>query len=250
METVERLEADVDSDDIEELRERVALLGKLADASVLARRRSREEPGDPTSLGLCTRGKSMSDISLAVGDGARRMTYAELAAVRGISPASAKRLTQRHRWGRQIGNDGVVRVTVPLSALVNTAKIKGETVACDDFVSSATTAIDPVTPAAVTADVANDVILATDVLARAIETLREQLVKADQREESERRRGERAEREVEDGRKRIDELQTALADARTAEGIAASEAAALRAQDDRRREWGFIRRLRWAVRKT
>jgi hypothetical protein len=39
-----------------------------------------------------------SDISLAVGDGARRMTYAELATVRGISPASAKRLTQRHRW--------------------------------------------------------------------------------------------------------------------------------------------------------
>jgi len=41
----------------------------------------------------------MSDITLAVSNGARRMTYAELAAVRGISPASAKRLTQRHRWG-------------------------------------------------------------------------------------------------------------------------------------------------------
>jgi hypothetical protein len=68
-----------------------------------------------------------SDISLAVGDGARRMTYAELAAVRGISPASAKRLAQRHRWGRQVGNDGGTRVTVPLSALVNTGKDKDVT---------------------------------------------------------------------------------------------------------------------------
>jgi hypothetical protein len=53
---------------------------------------------------------TLRDFSLAVGDGARRMTYAELAAVRGISPASAKRLAQRHRWGRQIGNDRITRV--------------------------------------------------------------------------------------------------------------------------------------------
>jgi hypothetical protein len=58
-----------------------------------------------------------SDISLAVGDGARRMTYAELATVRGVSLASARRLVLRHRWPRQTGNDGVVRVTVPLTAL-------------------------------------------------------------------------------------------------------------------------------------
>jgi hypothetical protein len=32
-----------------------------------------------------------SDITLAVGDGARRMTYAELAQARGISLASARR---------------------------------------------------------------------------------------------------------------------------------------------------------------
>jgi hypothetical protein len=58
-----------------------------------------------------------NDISLAVGDGSRRMTYAELAAVRGISLPSARRLVLRHRWARQTGNDGVVRVTVPLTAL-------------------------------------------------------------------------------------------------------------------------------------
>ena len=55
----------------------------------------------------------MSDITLAVGDGARRMTYAELAAVRGTSQASAQRLVRRKHWPRQVGNDGVVRVLVP-----------------------------------------------------------------------------------------------------------------------------------------
>jgi hypothetical protein len=56
-----------------------------------------------------------SDISLAVGDGARRMTYAELAAVRGISALSAERLVRRKHWPRQVGNDGIVHVLVPLT---------------------------------------------------------------------------------------------------------------------------------------
>ena len=56
------------------------------------------------------------DISLAVGDGARRMTYAELADIRRISVASAMRLVRRKNWARQTGNDGVVRVLVPLPA--------------------------------------------------------------------------------------------------------------------------------------
>ena len=56
-----------------------------------------------------------SDISLAVGDGTRRMTYAELATVRGISALSAERLVRRRNWPRQVGNDGVVRVLVPLA---------------------------------------------------------------------------------------------------------------------------------------
>jgi hypothetical protein len=55
-----------------------------------------------------------SDITLAVGDGAGGMTYTELAAVRGISALSAERLVRRRRWPRQAGNDGVVRVLVPL----------------------------------------------------------------------------------------------------------------------------------------
>ena len=58
-----------------------------------------------------------SDITLAVGDGARRMTYDELAQARGISLGSARRLSRRHRWPRQVGNDGIARVTVPLGQL-------------------------------------------------------------------------------------------------------------------------------------
>ncbi len=48
-----------------------------------------------------------ADLSLAVGDGARRMTYAELAQARQISLASARRLARRHHWPRQAGNDGI-----------------------------------------------------------------------------------------------------------------------------------------------
>ena len=65
----------------------------------------------------------MSDISLAVGDGLRRMTYAELAKARGITILAARRLTLRHRWAKQAGNDGLVRVSVPLAALAKPAKL-------------------------------------------------------------------------------------------------------------------------------
>jgi hypothetical protein len=49
----------------------------------------------------------------ARGDG--WMTYAELGAARGISTASATRLAFRRKWSRQVGNDGIARVSVPVS---------------------------------------------------------------------------------------------------------------------------------------
>jgi hypothetical protein len=58
---------------------------------------------------------SFLPASCGAGPRRRRCRATELASVRGISPASAKRLAQRHRWARQVGNDGVVRVTVPLT---------------------------------------------------------------------------------------------------------------------------------------
>ena len=46
-----------------------------------------------------------------------RVTYVELARARGITVAAARRLTQRHKWPKQIGNDGFTRVVVPTSML-------------------------------------------------------------------------------------------------------------------------------------
>src|SRR4051812_17460171 len=53
------------------------------------------------------------DITPVLREDARRLTYAELAEIRGISRTSAERLVRRKRWTRQLGNDGVVRVLVP-----------------------------------------------------------------------------------------------------------------------------------------
>src|SRR3954452_19129218 len=51
------------------------------------------------------------------GDDAVRLTYTELAEMRGISLASARRMVHRHKWPKQVGNDGLPRVSVPASAL-------------------------------------------------------------------------------------------------------------------------------------
>jgi hypothetical protein len=46
------------------------------------------------------------------------MSYAELGRSRGISAASAKRLSNRRRWRKQSGNDGTTRVAVPIAEAV------------------------------------------------------------------------------------------------------------------------------------
>jgi len=210
-----------------------------------------------------------SDISLAVGDGARRMTYAELAAVRGTSQASAERLVRRRGWPRQVGNDGVVRVLVPLTEARNVSKPTALVVApATRELTPATSEAPPAGPGHITpaspGQMAPDERGLVRGLENAIEALREQLTKAAQREEAEHQRtdhqlelanrslfAERARtdelqaaltedrRRVEDGRKRIDDLHTALADAVAAERIAAGEASALRHQLDllRARPW-------------
>jgi hypothetical protein len=45
---------------------------------------------------------------------ARWMTFAELAATRDISRASASKLVRRRKWGRQTDNKGTVRILVPV----------------------------------------------------------------------------------------------------------------------------------------
>jgi hypothetical protein len=54
---------------------------------------------------------------VVTGDDSRWMTFAELAAARGIGRVSAERLVRRHKWRRQPGNDGRVRVLVPSGEL-------------------------------------------------------------------------------------------------------------------------------------
>jgi hypothetical protein len=134
-----------------------------------------------------------SHITLAVGDGARRMTYAALAAVRGISLPSARRLVLRHYWSRQTGNDRVVRVTVPLTALAKGA----ETARFCDNTTAETVSHATDTTTAVAVPLTDPV---TVTLTHAIDSLREQLVIASGR-------ADRAER-------RIDELQATLAEER------------------------------------
>jgi hypothetical protein len=48
---------------------------------------------------------------------AKWLTFAELALARGISEPSARKLVRRHKWRRQTGNQGIVRILVPAEAL-------------------------------------------------------------------------------------------------------------------------------------
>ncbi len=47
----------------------------------------------------------------------RLLTYAELGAALGITAASAKRLSNRRKWSKTVGNDGLSRVYVPMEKL-------------------------------------------------------------------------------------------------------------------------------------
>src|SRR5215213_3171622 len=54
-----------------------------------------------------------------------RLTYAELAKARGITLAAARRMTFRHRWPKQVGNDGLTRVSVPTTAVATALASNG-----------------------------------------------------------------------------------------------------------------------------
>jgi hypothetical protein len=58
------------------------------------------------------------DISRDVSGDVSWMSYAELGRARGISAASAKRLSNRRRWRKRAGNDGTTRVAVPTDEVV------------------------------------------------------------------------------------------------------------------------------------
>lgn len=206
-------------------------------------------------------------ISVAVGDGSRRMTYAELAEARNISIPAARRLTLRHHWHKQIGNDGLVIVSVPPSALEKPRKpaafsdpMSRHSVTRNDATS------DPVRDARSDAksDIGSDPVSDTTrdpairALEHAVEGLREQLDRAEQQavalraERAEAQVGERhaielvkhVTAEASEQRKRVDALHTQLADAQTAERISRDEAAGLRTRLDQLQARGLWARLR------
>lgn len=164
----------------------------------------------------------MSDITLAVGGGTRRMTYAELAAVRGISAVSAERLVRRRRWPRQAGNDGVVRVLVPLTE----ARKRRQGAAPDMSPNSGdvvrTSGLSPLISAPdIPPDIREDIPLTIRTLETAIATLREQLATANWWGEAECARADRGEQQIiakdaviDHLRARLDHLITILTDRR------------------------------------
>jgi hypothetical protein len=59
----------------------------------------------------------MPDIEDHEGADVRWVSYDELASIRGIDKASAFRMAHRRRWLKRKGNDGTVRLAVPVSVL-------------------------------------------------------------------------------------------------------------------------------------
>ena len=218
------------------------------------------------------------------------LTYAQAGLRLGISTAAARQLSRRRDWQRRTPNAYGIPATVlvPSEVLENASKVEAvphpngvRTASVEANANGLQTAYElAVTALTQQLDRANHRIdglesqladaraaaerISTDsdpltvigiqTLSQAVEMLREDLAIANSSLLSERERVEHAERKLEterqDARRRIDGLYADLADARTAAMITGCEAAALRAHDDQRREWGFMRRLRWAVRKT
>src|SRR4051794_17687254 len=144
-----------------------------------------------------------------------RVTYAELAHARGVSMAAARRLAQRHRWPKRVGNDGLSHVLVPATYLARSEPDRGD-VATDivgDVAGDVATndrdlqvlSFDEMIAAFT--DVARDVAdrVATDVGGNVITTLREQLTAERERADRAENRAEAAEGQV---RKLIEQLVT------------------------------------------
>ncbi|CAM3536891.1 hypothetical protein PANO111632_20995 [Paracoccus nototheniae] len=118
------------------------------------------------------------------------MTYTELAKRLSIKPASAKRLAQRRKWHRVVGNDGVALVHVPKSAVPDdVAPVITDDVADDVSPDKSP----PVTPI-VTPDLEQKIAH----LEGTVEGLRGQVEAEQRRAEAERQRADAAEARVAD----------------------------------------------------
>jgi hypothetical protein len=208
------------------------------------------------------------------------MTYAELAAARGITTGSAEQLTRRKRWPRQLGNDGMVRVLVPLGEDRVTPHQQvppKPPMKAPDVGGMAGAYEGPPSQGAIRAPDIGDVIRQAirDAVAPLAAQLEQERARADSeqtraesehvrahseqiradservRANSEQKRADRAELREDSERTRADseriraeELQAKLDTAAAAERIAREAAAGLRAELDARKQWGLWRRLR------
>ena len=147
-------------------------------------------------------------------DTGRSLTYREPGAALGVQPNAARMHAHRRDWPKRASN----KVGEPTHVLVP------DSTAVRDRAMHA----DPHTKANVQAHIEAHG-LSPELIERAVETLCDMVGWSS---------------------RRLEELEKRLADAVTAERSAANEAAGLRAELDEHRGWGFVRRLRWAVRKT
>ena len=160
---------------------------------------------------------AMDDVRTDGGDDFRWLSYAELGQACGISTASAIRLAYRRKWRRQDGNDGTVRVAVPVD------DAKPQSVAAHSNNGA----------------VGGDIAQVVDLLETAAATLRE--------------RGEAADVMLaaldRDAEEALARAEAATLTEREAKEKAEAEVAQLRQIDQARRNRGLVARLRAAWRR-
>jgi hypothetical protein len=191
-----------------------------------------------------------------VGDDVRWLSYSELGQVRGISTASAIRLVFRRKWRRQDGNDGTVRVAVPVdeaSPQREVADNDGDGVGRDigQVVGLLETATAMLRERGEEADV---------MVAALHATAEEALARAEAETATEREARRQAEGARADAEAQLSEIREGFererreAEARrvteqAARENAEAEAARLRQENQARRDLGLLARLRAALRR-
>ena len=180
------------------------------------------------------------DIALAVDDGFRWMSYAEIGAARGISAESAARLTLRKKWRRQAGNSTTVLIAVPLTELERTARRRTLRVRPRQAAASAPGQGSSSAP---------DISRIVSGLEAALATVREQLERERTRADAAEGRADRAGEALAGERSRADLLRDRQ-DALQAELRQAWEAVAelRQAGEGARQAGGLLARLRAALR--
>jgi hypothetical protein len=143
----------------------------------------------------------------------RWMSYTELGQLRGTSAATARRMANRKRWRKQAGNDGTVRVAVPVNVSLTRE-----------------------TPRETERETARDMLpQAVAALETAVTSLTDQLAKAESRATAATTRAEQAEGER-------DRVAGELAQAVERRTAAETEARVLREAENARQQLGRWRR--------